>query len=143
MKSKQAEDAAAVAHANADKAIKLLKVSEESSRQVDEFRKEHELRLKKLEELAATVGPFFLSHSFESLTSKMHGFTSFHLAMQDKDAQRQKDDYAKARQAAQEKAAEFDKVRNYSFEAPKNRHYLYLVPILPSCLFYLVPTLPL
>ena len=56
-KSKQAEDAAALAHANADKAIKLLKVSEESSRQVDEFRKEHELRLKKLEELAATVGP--------------------------------------------------------------------------------------
>ena len=34
--------------------------------------------------------------------------------MQDKDAQRQKDDYAKARQAAQEKAADFDKVREVS-----------------------------
>jgi hypothetical protein len=56
-KSKEAEEAARSAHVNADKAIRLLKISEESSKQVEEYRKEHDLRQQKLEELAATVNP--------------------------------------------------------------------------------------
>jgi chromosome segregation ATPase len=82
-KSKAAENAARVAHENADKAIKLLHISEESSKEVEELRKQHELRLQKLEELAA----------------------------QDKDAKALKENYAAARQAAQQKAADYDKVR--------------------------------
>jgi len=54
-KTAEAEKAARTAQENADKAIRLLKISEESSRQVEEYRKEHELKLQKLEELAATV----------------------------------------------------------------------------------------
>ena len=56
-KTKEAEQAARIAQANADKAIKLLHASEESSRLVDEFRKEREMKLRKLEELAAQVLP--------------------------------------------------------------------------------------
>jgi hypothetical protein len=82
-KTKEAEQAAKLAQANADKAIRLLHASEESSKEVEELRKQHELKLQKLEELAA----------------------------QDKEAKALKEDYAKARQAAQEKAAAFDKVR--------------------------------
>ena len=55
VRSRQAEDAAALARAHAAKATKLLHASEASSRQVDETCKEREMKLRKLEELAAQV----------------------------------------------------------------------------------------
>ena len=61
VRSKQAEDAAALARANADKAIELLHVTVDSPRQAEASRKEIVLKLKQLEGLAALVPlpPFF------------------------------------------------------------------------------------
>lgn len=60
-KTMEAEQAARLAHANAEKALRLLKVSEESSREVDEYHKQVQRRAEQLEDLKGAVSLTCLS----------------------------------------------------------------------------------
>lgn len=53
----EAEQAARMAHASAEKAIRLLQASEQSSHEVEEYRKKYEMQQSKLESLAGAVSP--------------------------------------------------------------------------------------
>ena len=56
-KTAEAEQAARLAHSSAEEAIKLLQASEQTSKDIEEYRKKYELQQKKLYELSHTVSP--------------------------------------------------------------------------------------
>lgn len=51
----EAEHAARLAHANAEKALRQLKVTEESSKEAEEYRKQAELKDEQLRDLKGAV----------------------------------------------------------------------------------------
>ena len=56
-KTAEAEQAARLAHANAEEAIKLLQASEQTSKEIEDYRKQYELQQQKLSDLSKTVSP--------------------------------------------------------------------------------------